>query len=341
MVEEARIAGGGAAQPAAEGGPMTRPSRAAIPGEELEPGIREFVRRVNADYAARLGQAPADLAHARTVAEDVRAPWRSGGPEMASTEERRVGKSQVRVRLYRPVEAAILPVLAYIHGGGWTTFSLDTHDRLMREYAARAGCAVVGIDYSLSPEARFPRALDEIGEVLEWLHGEGEAIGLDTARWAIGGDSAGANLSLAAMLRARDWRQPTARGMVLNYGAFDEEPRPSHARYGGDGYMLTPAEMEAFWRNYRGEDRSLDPLARPLHADLAGLPPAFLCVAECDILADENREMACRLAAAGVETTCRIYRGATHSFLEAVSISPLADRAIGEGAAFLRRVLAR
>lgn len=308
-------------------------------GEELEEGVRAFVRQVNADYAARLGEGTVDIAHARAVAEEVRAPWRAGGPEMASREELRVGPSEVRIRILRPSDAVMLPVLVYIHGGGWTSFSLDTHDRVMREYAARSGCAVVGVDYSLSPEERFPVALDEIGEVLGWLQSEGAAHGLDAEWFAIGGDSAGANLSLASMLRAREGGAPMAKGILLNYGAFDEEVRESHGRYGGEGYMLTPQEMDWFWRNYRGEDRSPDPLARPLHADLAGLPPVFLCIAECDILADENREMARRLAAAGVDVTAEVYQGATHSFLEAVSISPLADRALADGAGWLREVL--
>ena len=142
------------------------------------------------------------------------------------------------------------------------------------------------------------------------------------------------------MIRARDRGEPLVRGMLLNYGAFDEEQRDSHARFSHEAYMLDPAEMDAFWRNYRGEDRSPDPLARPLLADLAGLPPAFLCIAECDILSDENREMARRLVEAGVETTSEVYRGATHSFLEAVSISALADCALDDASVWLKGILA-
>jgi len=305
-------------------------------GDDIDPDIREFVSRVNAAYVEHLGDGPADFPARRAAAEKVRDPWRAGGPDMASSEDRRVGPSKVGVRIHKPTTDAPLPTLVYIHGGGWTTFSLDTHDRLMREYAARAGCAVVGIDYSLSPEARFPVALDEIAEVLVWLREEGASIGLDSQRLAIGGDSAGGNLSVASMVRARDRGEPLVQAMLLSYGAFDEEVRDTHARYGGDAYMLTPREMDDFWRNYRGEDRSPDPVARPLLADLAGLPPTFLCIAECDILADENREMARRMKAAGVDVTAVVYGGATHSFLEAVSISPLADRALAEASAWLR-----
>jgi acetyl esterase len=310
-------------------------------GDDIDPEVREFVRRVGAGYAEVLGEGEFDMAQRRAAAEVVRAPWREGGPAMASTEELRVGASAVRVRIYSPVEGKTLPALIYIHGGGWTTFSLDTHDRLMREYAHRACCAVIGVDYSLSPEARYPKALNEIAEVLAWLASEGTPAGIDVTRLAIGGDSAGANLSIASMIRARDRGEPPVRAMVLNYGAFDEQQRDSYARFSHESYMLDPAEMDAFWRNYRGEDRSLDPLARPLLADLTGLPPAFLCIAECDILADENREMARRLAEAGVEVRAEVYCGATHSFLEAVSISTLADRALGDASAWLKDVLNR
>lgn len=308
-------------------------------GDDIDPDVREFVRRVSQRYAEVLGDGEVDLSSQRAAAEVVRAPWREGGPVMAATEERLVGLSKVRVRIHRPAAGGMLPALVYLHGGGWTTFSLDTHDRLMREYAGRAGCAVVGIDYSLSPEARFPRALEEIGEVLGWLMSDGTEAGLDSTRIAIGGDSAGANLSIASMIRARDRGEPLTRGMVLNYGAFDEEVRGSHARYSNANYMLEAAEMAGFWRNYRGEDRSDDPLARPLLADLTGLPPAFLCIAECDILADENHEMARRLELAGVPVVAKVYRGATHSFLEAVSISALADQALQDSADWLREQL--
>jgi len=317
---------------------MTISGGEIMPADDIDPEIRRFAERLQADYARHFAGAELDLPQRRAVAEEVRAPWCDGGPAMAATEEQRVGPSGVRVRIHRPTLDAPHPVLVYNHGGGWTTFSLDTHDRLMREYAHRAKCAVIGVDYSLSPEVRFPRALEEIAEVLAWLRDDGATVGLDAARVAIGGDSAGANLALASMVRAHDWGEPLVRGMLLNYGAFDETPRESHARYGGEEYMLTPDEMDWFWRNYRGEDRSIDPLARPLHANLEGLPPAFLCIAECDILADENREMARLLREAGVQVTSNVYPGATHSFLEAMSISSLANRALDDASAWLQRI---
>jgi len=305
---------------------------------DLDPDIRIFHARTSADYARLSGEGSTDLHQRRAIAEQVRQPWMEGGPVMAHTETLSVGAA--RVRIHRPNHDTGLPALVYLHGGGWMLFSIDTHDRLMREYAARSGCVVVGVDYSLSPEARFPVALDEIAAVLAWLREAGAAHGIDPMRIALGGDSAGGNLALSSALRLRDIGQP-AQALLLNYGAFDTVARGSHDRYDGDAYMLTSSEMAEFWENYLGPPAMAtdDPLARPLRADLHDLPPAFLCIAECDILLDENLAMVEKLRAAGVAVEARVYPGASHSFLEAVGISTLADRAIGEAASWLRGVL--
>lgn len=302
-------------------------------GSALDPQIAEFVRRINAGYAAH-GE-PADMAYRRRIAESVREPWRSGGPAMAETDD--LALDGIRLRLHKPVPGEALPVMVYVHGGGWTVFSIDSHDRLMREYAARAGIAVLGIEYSLSPEARFPVALDEIGRVLDWLPGQAEALGIDPERILIGGDSAGANMAVAACLRRRDAGRPRLAGMLLNYGAFDAAPTESYARYGGPDYPLSPDEMDGFWANYVEDEAQLtDPLVAPLRARLEDLPPAFVAVAECDILAGCSHAFADKMRAAGGEVTEMTYEGAAHSFLEAVSIAPLASRALDDQARWLR-----
>lgn len=308
--------------------------------DDVDPDIRLFLQRVGAGFARHPNFGSLPLPQARAIAEEVRAPWVKGGPVMFRTEERRVGAFGTRVRIHRPTSAAALPVFIYIHGGGWTMFSLDTHDRLMREYAARAGVAVVGVDYSLSPEAKFPRAIEEIVSVVDWLRTEGDRHGLDSARIAIGGDSAGGNLSFATNLRLRDQGAPLLAGILANYAVCDHGHRPSYDRYDGPNYMLTAEEMERFWRNYVRSDADFDdPLACPLRADLRGLPPSFMVIADCDILRDENLAMAEKLKTAGIAVEARLYEGATHSFLEAVSIAPLSDRALEEASQWLRRVL--
>lgn len=302
-----------------------------------DPDIRRFVDAINAAYALHGAPAGASMATRRQIAERVREPWREGGPIMAESREMDMG--DVRLRLHRPVEGAKLPVMLYIHGGGWTLFSIDTHDRLMREYAARAGIAVLGIDYSLSPESKFPVALEECAAALDWITAHAHALNLDPDRVLIGGDSAGANLSVAACLLQRERGRPLPIAMLLNYGAFAPEFTPSYARFGAD-YSLEADEMDAFWANYiDSSDQLADPLVAPLRADVTGLPPAFLAIAECDILADCNDAFADKLEKAGVATRAVTYRGATHSFLEAVSIAPLAGRALDEQAAWIRDIV--
>ena len=310
----------------------------AVQDDIADADIRRFVDAINAAYAEHAAPAGASMAVRREIAERVRRSWREGGPIMAETHEMDMGGA--RLRLHRPVAEETLPVMLYIHGGGWTLFSIDTHDRLMREYAARAGVAVLGIDYSLSPESKFPVALEQCAAALDWIVAEAGALNLDAKRVLIGGDSAGANLSVATCLLQRQRGHPLPTAMLLNYGAFAPERTPSYSRFGAGDYSLESDEMDAFWAAYvDGPEQLANPLVAPLRADLAGLPPAFLAIAECDILADCNDAFARKLEEAGVPTRAVTYRGATHSFLEAVSIAPLANRAIDEQAAWIRDIL--
>jgi acetyl esterase len=313
----------------------------------LDPEIATFVKTMARAWAAYPPFMTMPLEEARAVAEAVRAPWRAGGPTMAGAREHMAPTSTgaVRVRVYDPGVRAPAPVLIYLHGGGFTLFSLDTHDRLMREYAAAGGFLVAGVDYPLSPEARYPRALDQIVEIVDWLAGPGAAgVGADPARIAIGGDSAGANLSVAAALRLRDRGNAEAlRGLLLNYGAFGAPcSDASEAAFGGPEAVLNRAEVDYYLTNYLGAADAFanDAYARPWIADLTGLPPAFLVIPDRDVLAEQSRDMAERLAKAGVDVQAREYAGATHSFLEAMSISTLARQAIADGAAWVKAKLA-
>lgn len=308
--------------------------------DDIDPDVRSFIERTGADFAALSGVlAPVNVARRREIAEQVRAPWAKGGPDMAETRMVQVGPHGVRARIHIPAAGAGKGTLLYLHGGGWTLFSIDTHDRLMREYAERIGCAVVGLDYSLSPEHRFPRALEDVDACVDWLRTAGSTMGLSADRIAIGGDSAGGNLALSTAIRMRERGATLPVALLLNYAALDTEPRPSYKRYDGHPYMLNVDEMRDFWVSYLGKPSTDNPHARPILADLKGLPPVHLCIAECDILADQNTELASRLKAAGVEVSSRVYEGATHSFLEAVSISECAERAIQEASDWLARFL--
>jgi acetyl esterase len=312
--------------------------------DTIDPEVAGFVAAILEGGTQYADLTIGSVVEQRRVAEVLRAKWRSGGPDMYRVRDMVAAQNgcEVRLRVFEPNACTVArPALIYVHGGGFTLFSLDTHDRLMREYAARAGLLVVGVDYSLSPEARFPVALQEVVAAVDWVHANVDKLGIDAGRIVIGGDSAGANLSLAACLVLRD-RNDTDRiaGVISNYGFFDADFDTTSARlHGGPGKLLTVEELAGYLDNYLGELPRTDPLALPSLAELSNLPPSFHVIPTCDPLADGNRAMVRKLLEAGNDVTFREYPGATHSFLEAVSISALAMRALADTSEWIRRLL--
>lgn len=283
------------------------------------------------------------LDEARAITEALNIPLAAGGPAMAESGDRwlPVRGRRLQCRLHRPTAAAGLPVLVYIHGGGFVWNSIDTHDRLMREYAAGGGCAVIGPDYALSPEAAFPQALEECAAVVRWVAKHGAEWGLDPARIVIGGDSAGANLAMGVALLLRETDPALKlRGLLLNYGVFDADlDTPSYREF-AEGYFLTREKMRFYFDCYlpRAADR-LNPLASPLRADLRGLPDCLLHISELDVLASENHAMGDALRAAGVAVEQTVFPGTAHGFLRSLNHVAAARRAASEGGAWLGRVL--
>lgn len=314
-------------------------------GADLDDAVRAFITRTGEDHARHAQGRTLTPVEAREVAEKVRAPWRAGGPVMHRTTEAQAPSPHgpVRLRIHDPSPETGKPILVYVHGGGWMLFSLETHDRLMREYAARAGVVVVGVDYALSPEAKFPLALEQCLAAVRWAADGGVGEAGDVSRLAMGGDSVGGNMSLASAVTLRDAGDgDLLKALMLHYGAFDTEIDVEHQiRFGGQGYMLTPEEMDVYWAAYLTDPAErTDPRAAPARAELAGLPPIFLTIPACDVLTGQSLALADRLTAAGVPVRAEVYAGASHSFLEAVSISDLADRALQDGSDWLAATLA-
>ena len=322
---------------------IKNPLEVPASGDGLDPQIRHFVKLMSARWRQHPSLGSVSYPQARAIAEKVRAPFGQGGPQMARTTELMVPTSygEVRIRVYDPLATGPRPALLYLHGGGWTIFSIDTHDRIMREYAGRTGMVVIAVDYSMSPESRFPRAIDETTAVVRWLQDNGTSIGVDPGRVALGGDSAGAAMTISVCMQLRDANQPgLVKAMLLNYGAYDAAcDNESYRRYGEGGYMWDHGEMYQFWLNYLGDTPPTNPLACPIHADVQGLPPAFSAVPDCDVMYEESLQMIEKLRRAGVPSHVSIYAGATHSFLEAVSIAKIADRAFDEAARWLTDTL--
>ena len=325
-------------------GDQRAPVAALPPPSPLDPDIMRFIDDVRATGRRLSAGRVLDWPARRAIAEQSRLPWQAGGPQMASVTEKVADTEAgpVRLRFYDPAPGAAKPALVYMHGGGWALFSLDTHDRLMREFAARSGMTVIGVDYALAPEARYPIALNQVIATVRWLRTHGAELGIDPERLALGGDSAGGSLSFGAALKLRDAGEPDAvKAMLGIYSGFSPDPSPAaRQRYGTPDDMLTSDEVDEFWDTYISSvaDRR-DPYLATLLADLRGLPPVFLLVAECDVLAEQNMLMAGRLLEAEVPVKVKVYPGAPHSFIEAMEVSKVASDAIDDGAAWLREML--
>ena len=300
----------------------------------LDPQIETFLQRMTETTLRYPRRDKVSIEEARHHCELIREQWVQGGPEMAHIEERKLPTrhGDIRIRIYQPHERRLDGALFYIHGGGFVLFSLDTHDRVMREYAERAGITVIGIDYTRAPDCRFPQPLEECADVVEWVSRNGAELGINPQSLFIGGDSAGANLSLGTCILRRDHGQAPLSGMILNYGAFSTDVyRDSMVRYGAGEYGLSLHMMVWFYRSYLSRPEDLThPLVNLVGAELHKLPPAFMAITECDPLHDDSVEIAARLRAAGVDTTATVYPGTIHSFLEAVSIADVAARAFDE-----------
>lgn len=244
--------------------------------------------------------------------------------------------SRIPARLLAPDQGR-LPVLLYFHGGGFTIGSIDTHDTLCRILAGRAGCAVLSVDYRLAPEHRFPTAVDDAWDATRWLAAQGAALGLDTSRLALGGDSAGGTLATVCATLARDAALPIALQLLVYPGCAAWPRAPAHARY-GEGLILEQAHIEYFFRQYVDDSDREDWRFAPLEtADLEGVAPAWFGLAECDPLVEDGLAYADKLRAAGVAVDLEIYRGVTHEFIKMGRALPEARRAHADAAAALRR----
>ena len=247
--------------------------------------------------------------------------------------------AHLHARLYAPSHE-VLPVLMYLHGGGFTIGSVQTHDILCRELSRLAHIAVVSVDYRLAPQHIFPVAVHDCWDALVWLQAHGAELGVDTARLAVGGDSAGGTLAAVCALTARDASLPLALQMLFYPGCIAHANTPSHTTY-AHGYVLDASSIAYFFNQYipdhaQREDWRFSPINAADHSHVA---PAWVGLAECDPLVDEGIAYADILRAAGVAVDIEIYRGVAHEFIKMGRALPQAKLAHQHAAGALRSAL--
>lgn len=248
----------------------------------------------------------------------------------------------IPLRVYRPTADRDLPCLVYFHGGGNTIGSIETHDPVCRQLAREAGITVISVEYRLAPEHPFPAAVEDAAAAAAWIAANGDAVGADTSRLALGGDSAGGYLSAVTAIGARDNGGPPLRAQLLVYPNADMAYETPSIDENGKDKILSKERILWFRHQYAGPKPDVaDPRLSPLRTpDISGLPPALVITAELDPLRDEGRAYAARLAEAGVETVDSPYDGQVHTFFGMGTLYPRGSDAIGEAAAFLKEKLA-
>jgi acetyl esterase/lipase len=272
----------------------------------------------------------------------------TAGDEVAKVEDRRIPGGgpgvEIPVRIYTPKGGdGPFPIVVYFHGGGWVIGDLETHDHWCRALANGAGAVLVAVHYRLAPEARFPAAAEDCYAATRWAAAHASELGGDAARLAIGGDSAGGNLSAAVAQMARDRGGPAIVFQLLLCPVTEYGFDTASYRENADGYLLTKSGMVWFWHHYLADPAKdgSDPRASPMKAQkLGGLPPAHVVTAEYDPLRDEGEAYAARLREAGVPVSAKRYDGQIHNFFTMGHVLAEGVTAAQEIQGVLRRGLA-
>lgn len=291
-------------------------------------------------YAALTGLPDHPVAAARAGYNAERRFWNAFPAEVAQVRdlEHDTGHGRVKLRFYHPAPGQRLPVLLYLHGGGYILGNLDTHDRVQRLHARETGWAVLAIDYTLAPEARFPTQVQQAAAVARDLPRLLAEEAVDPARFAFAGDSAGANLSCAATFELAASGGPRPEALLLYYGGYGLKDGLSRRLLGNKWDGLEEKELGFYRGTYlREESQASDPRYDILRGDLALLPRSFVLACRLDPLHDDSAALAQGLGLAGVAHTLTVYDGVLHSFLHYSGLEPRALQAIRDGAAFLGR----
>ena len=304
----------------------------------LDPVVKAMMDQMAEAAGPPLHTLPPD--EARRVTAEMFKGMMKGEP-VAKVEDREIPgpAGKIKVRIYTPPGAGPFPILVFYHGGGWVIGDLESHDALCRALTNRAGRVTVAVDYRLAPEHKFPAAPDDCYAAALWASENAKSFNGDPANLAVGGDSAGGNLSAAISLMARDrGNRPAINFQLLVYPAT-EGGLDTYSHKSFTDYFLTSADVKYFWGHYiRSEADKQNPYLCPAVADnLKGLPPAFMITAEFDPLRDEGEAYAAALREAGVPVTLKRYDGMIHGFFSMGDLLTQAKEAIAEASAQLKK----
>lgn len=296
---------------------------AAAPGPKLHTLAPADARRLTAN----MFRVPPERAEKVFKVED----WKIPGPG-----------GSIPIRVYTPEGIGPFPVLVFFHGGGWVICGLESHDGPCRALTNKVGCVTVSIDYRLAPEHKFPAGVEDCFAATKWVAEHAGELNVDANRLAVGGDSAGGNLSAVIALLARDAGGPKIALQLLIYPATEAElDTYSHKTF--TDYFLTKEDINWFWGHYlRSPADRKDPRVAPaLAKSLKGLPPALIITAEFDPLRDEGEAYGEKLRAHGVPVSVTRYEGMIHGFLSMYEVLDKGKEAIEESAAALRKAFAK
>jgi acetyl esterase len=316
--------------------------RTTIPNAVYTDEMRAELDRIDALVLDKVDfSRPPDDA-ARKIDADLNALWNIDLPDVDSVRrltlpgDDALDAAVCDAIVYEPADAGE-GLIFFVHGGGWAFLDLDTHERFMRLLAIEAGTTLIGVHYRLAPDHPYPAALRDVVSALRRVSSHRAEHGLPEGPVVIAGDSAGANLALAAMIHEIDAGRPLPSGGLLFYGVFGADFETPSYRAFGEGHVLTKPIMQQLWDWYVPDpDRRNDPLVAPNTASddqLRALPPLFLAAAEMDPLASDTFDLQRRLVSLGRDDAVWIEQGVVHGFLQMTAVLEAARRAMREAAA--------
>ena len=275
--------------------------------------------------------------------KQVNARPRLPGPQLPKVKYFSIPVDGVNIncRLYIPDVDQTLPVLVWFHGGGWVTGNVEGSDGVTRHLASGSGCAILSVDYRLSPEVKFPGPLGDCYSVTKWVYENAETLNVDKNKISVGGDSAGGNLAAAVCLKAKDEGEFPLVSQLLIYPCVDTDFTRKSYKENKDDYALTATAIKWFWEQYINSDSDmLNPYVCPLkYEDHSGLPEACIIVAQHDPLFDEGIDYHNKLKNANVKSKLIKYSGVMHGFYSNIGVLDKSQKAMDASCDFLRSVM--